>query len=490
MNSSFKWFRGLPSLAGRIGSGVEGLDEVIGGGFPKGSLILLAGEPGAGKTVFSMRFLVEGALQGEPGVYAGFAEAKDALIENLSGHLGVDLAGLEAEGRLRILDFTAMREEGVPALVGSILGEVEAMKAGRLVVDSFTALAQALEKPIDARIVLQTVLGRIVRGMNVTTVIVEEAPLGGERVGLGVEEFVADGLIRLRSTYLEGHLLRELEVAKLRGVRIHERRMVFTLEGGFKAFPPFKSKPVGEPRRFQPIPDPPGKYSTGSKDLDEMLGGGLSKGDTVLLEIIEKVSMPEYHLIVVPMILNFMVQGRAVMLIPTVGVDAETARRIGLSYGLTDDEINRLLRVCEARGPGGEACSKPYVATFDAKDPWEDYSKYLEIEEELMQVTSQPVMHVAGADTLASFYGESTCGKILGRDAIWIREHGSLGILLLKPGYPKLPVRLASTATVHLKLLREHGCLLLYGVKPRTGLYGVEMDVSKGYPQPKLTPIL
>jgi hypothetical protein len=60
----------------------------------------------------------------------------------------------------------------------------------------------------------------------------------------------------------------------------------------------------------------------------------------------------------------------------------------------------------------------------------------------------------------------------------------------LKPGYPKLAVRLASTATVHLKLLREHGCLLLYGVKPRTGLYGVEMDVSKGYPQPKLTPIL
>jgi circadian clock protein KaiC len=114
MDSSFKWFRGLPGLAGRIGSGVEGLDEVIGGGFPKGSLILLAGEPGTGKTIFSMRFLVEGALQGEPGVYAGFAEAKDALIENLSGHLGVDLAGLEAEGRLRILDFTAMREEGSP----------------------------------------------------------------------------------------------------------------------------------------------------------------------------------------------------------------------------------------------------------------------------------------------------------------------------------------------------------------------------------------
>ncbi|MEM2863973.1 MAG: ATPase domain-containing protein, partial [Candidatus Bathyarchaeia archaeon] len=76
-------------MAGRVRSGFEGLDGVLEGGFPRGSLILLAGEPGTGKTVFSMGFLVRGAELGEPGVYAGFAEPRDTLIENLSRHLGV-----------------------------------------------------------------------------------------------------------------------------------------------------------------------------------------------------------------------------------------------------------------------------------------------------------------------------------------------------------------------------------------------------------------
>ena len=73
----------------RVKSGVEGLDEVIEGGFPKGSLILLAGEPGVGKTVFSMQFLVKGVKLSEPGIYVSFAEAKNTLIENFSRHLGL-----------------------------------------------------------------------------------------------------------------------------------------------------------------------------------------------------------------------------------------------------------------------------------------------------------------------------------------------------------------------------------------------------------------
>ncbi|HID17673.1 TPA: ATPase, partial [Candidatus Bathyarchaeota archaeon] len=130
-------------LAFRVKTGVDGLDEVIEGGFLEGSLILLAGEPGVGKTVFSIQFLVKGVELGEPGVYAGFAEAKDALLENFSRHLGVDLAGLSKD-KLKILDYTAMRNsEGASAILEAILDEVKALKAERLVIDSFSALAQA-----------------------------------------------------------------------------------------------------------------------------------------------------------------------------------------------------------------------------------------------------------------------------------------------------------------------------------------------------------
>ncbi|MBS7650902.1 MAG: ATPase domain-containing protein [Candidatus Bathyarchaeia archaeon] len=66
-----------------ISSGDEGLDEVTGGGFPRGSLILLAGNPGTGKTVFSTQFLVKGAESDEPGVYVSFAEDKSLLVKNI-----------------------------------------------------------------------------------------------------------------------------------------------------------------------------------------------------------------------------------------------------------------------------------------------------------------------------------------------------------------------------------------------------------------------
>ncbi|MEM2474104.1 MAG: ATPase domain-containing protein, partial [Candidatus Bathyarchaeia archaeon] len=272
----------------RIKTGIDGLNEVIEGGFPKGSLILLAGEPGTGKTVFSIQFLTKGCELGEPGVYASFAEAKDTLINNSFRHLGVDLAKFEAEGKLKVLDFTAMREEAVSTILEMILREVEALKAERLVIDSFSAIAQAFKEPIEVRIIVNTVLDRIARGMGCTTVMVEEIPISESKIGLGMEEFVADGVLKLRAGELDGRLLRDLEILKLRGTRLDERKLIFTLEKGFKAFPPFKPKPIEKPRRFQPTPDLPNKYSTGSKDLDKVLDGGFNKGETVLLEIGER----------------------------------------------------------------------------------------------------------------------------------------------------------------------------------------------------------
>jgi len=79
-------------LSNRVKTGVEELDNVIEKGFPKGSLILLAGEPGTGKTVFSIQFLVKGVELNESVIYVSFAEARDTLIENFSRHLNVDLA--------------------------------------------------------------------------------------------------------------------------------------------------------------------------------------------------------------------------------------------------------------------------------------------------------------------------------------------------------------------------------------------------------------
>ena len=198
-----------------------------------------------------------------------------------------------------------MKEEGASAILEAILGEVKAFNAERLVIDSFSAMAQAYKEPIDVRIIVHTVLSRIVREMNCTTLMIEEVPVGGAEIGLGMEEFVADGVLRLRAGELDERLFRDLEIIKLRGARLKERKLTFTLEKGFKAFPPFKLKPVEKPSRFKLIPDKPDKYSTGVEDLDDMLEGGMPKGSVVLLELDEKVSTLMYHLLVAPMAANF-----------------------------------------------------------------------------------------------------------------------------------------------------------------------------------------
>jgi KaiC/GvpD/RAD55 family RecA-like ATPase len=478
------------SLIDRVRIGIDGLDEAIGGGFPRGGLILLGGCPGTGKTVFSTQFLVEGARSGEPGIYVSFTEPKDTLIENLSAHLRVDLRRLESEGLIKILDYTTMKEEAVSNVLEGVLNEAQSLTAKRLVIDSYSALAQAFERTHDARNALSIIFGRIVRQMGCTTVMVVEAPTGADRIGLGVEEFVADGLLVFRSTELDERHLRELELVKLRGTRLGERKLAYTLERGFKAFPSFKPKAITERRRFQAVSDGPGSFSLGCKDLDEALGGGLARGSTLLLEVDEKVSTLEYHLFVAPITANFAVQGRGAVFVPSSGVDPEMLRHTYIDlYGGTEEEFYRYGRIVLARG-FRQTLHFPNIVTVEGENWREDFGKVMKVMDELEAETGQPRLTVIGTDTMLTYYGERGCEEILNVAANEARRAASAIVAIVKAGRRDLAVRLSPIADVYIRLLREHGCLLMYGVKPRTGLYAVEMDVSKGYPLPKLTPIV
>ena len=473
----------------RIPTGIDGLDKIIEGGLPRDSLILLAGNPGAGKTVFSAQYLAKGAELNEPGVYASFAEGKEAFMKNLSRHLGVDFKRLEVDGKFKFLDFTAMKEEGISAILEAILSEVQALKARRLVIDSFSAMAQAFKEPIEVRIVINVVLGKIVRQMDCTTVMVEEVPIGKSKIGFGMEEFVADGVVTLRAGELEGRLLRDLELVKLRGTELKERRLVFTLKGGFKAFPPFTPRPIEKPKRFQPISDPPDKYSTGSRDLDEALGGGVSRGSTILLEVDEKISTLEYHLFVALMATNLALQGRGVVIVPSSGVDPGMMHKYIDVYGGTEEEFSRYVRIIMAKSLTPPK-DRPNVIVVKGEDWREDLDKAVKMSEELTAETGQPNLSIVGTDTLITLYGEERCEEILNLSATEARRVGAAVIAIVKAGRRELAIKFSPIADVYLRLAREHGCLLLYGIKPRTGLYAVEMDVSKGYPLPKLTPIV
>ncbi len=207
----------------RVATGIQGFDELVENGFPSESVILLAGNPGAGKTTYAAQFLYEGATKlGERGVYVCFAETKRAFIRNMMS-LGWDFERLEIEGRIAILDLSTTKEPGIQSNLDAILDKVSSMRAKRLVIDSFTAMSMAMREPIDIRYLLH-LLYKFLQRIGCTTIVVSDTPWGSERIGSGVEEFIADGIILMQTYFDDGNnLKRRMRILKMRSTN-HSKR--------------------------------------------------------------------------------------------------------------------------------------------------------------------------------------------------------------------------------------------------------------------------
>ncbi|MDH5483300.1 MAG: AAA family ATPase [Candidatus Bathyarchaeota archaeon] len=200
----------------RVSTGIDGLDDLIEGGFPRGSLILLAGSPGSGKTIASAQYLYHGATKlKEKGIYVSFAERRETFFQNME-RFGFDFEILESKGNFQFLDMMTCSEETIGSVINMILGEVSAMHAKRLVIDSFSAMAQAFKKKIDARIIVH-LLEKMMRQTDCTTLMLVEIPTGTAAIGMGIEEFVADGIILFETVEEKIGIRKRAIIRKMRG---------------------------------------------------------------------------------------------------------------------------------------------------------------------------------------------------------------------------------------------------------------------------------
>lgn len=202
----------------RVGTGVPGLDEMLEGGFPAGSLITLAGRPGTGKTIFGSQFLYYGAKErGEPGMYVSMLEGHRAYLRNMI-RLGLDITPFEEKGLFRFLEMPTLTAEGMPAIWEEIVRNIDEHGIVRLVIDSFTAMTQAFESLGDLRVFTHMLLGKIVGGAGVTTLMITETPQPDGSPGAGMQEFIADGVIHFSLVPVTGEArVRYLEITKMRG---------------------------------------------------------------------------------------------------------------------------------------------------------------------------------------------------------------------------------------------------------------------------------
>jgi KaiC/GvpD/RAD55 family RecA-like ATPase len=214
----------------RVKTGVEGLDMLVEGGFPRGDTILLAGNTGSGKTILSTQFICEGATKhGENGVLVTFEEDAKTLKRNML-RFGYDLEKLESKGLIRVLDLEAIKGAGLSANIEFILNALREIDAKRLVIDSLTAFLSACQEKFEYR-TLMHLFYKILKKLGCTTVMTCSVPTGLETLGLGIEEFIADSVITLESIIHDGELKTRFLIRKMRGTD-HSKKYHEVIIGG------------------------------------------------------------------------------------------------------------------------------------------------------------------------------------------------------------------------------------------------------------------
>ncbi len=271
-----------PQTLPKAPSGVAGLDELTGGGLPKGRPTLVCGGPGCGKTMLATGFLVHGAVhQNEPGVFMSFDESAEDLRVN-SGSLGYDLADLEERNLLAIdyvhLDRNDVEESGEFDLEGLFIRiDLAARKVGakRVVLDTVDTIFSGL--PNEA--ILRSELRRLFRWLKdrgLSTVITAER---GKNAFTrhGIEEYVSDCVILLDHRVHGEVSTRRLRVVKYRGSTHGTNEYPFIIGTGGISVLPVTSLGLLHEVFEERIP-------SGVPGLDTLLEGkGYYKGSSILV---------------------------------------------------------------------------------------------------------------------------------------------------------------------------------------------------------------
>jgi circadian clock protein KaiC len=224
-------------------SGIQGFDEITGGGLPTGRPTLVCGGAGCGKTLFGMEFLVRGATQfNEPGIFMSFEETIEELTKNVAS-LGFDLEDLVKNKKIALdyvrVERSEIEETGEYDLEGLFIRlayAIDSIGAKRVVLDTIESLFAGLPNQLILRAELRR-LFHWLKEKGVTAIITGER--GDETfTRQGLEEYVSDCVIMLDHRVTEQTSTRRLRVVKYRGSTHGTNEYPFLIdENGFSVLP-------------------------------------------------------------------------------------------------------------------------------------------------------------------------------------------------------------------------------------------------------------
>ena len=226
----------------RTPTGIPGLDSLVEGGFPKGRSVLVTGEPGTGKTIFSLQFLAEGLSRGEKGIYVAADEPPFDIVEQAAS-MGWDLEKHIENKELAILNagtyLTSLpgsgkdRQIDIHKAIQDLATFVNRLDAKRLVLDPagpFVMIRDSATRIQDQTRLLMKLLRTSMQTTNVLTSYA--VPRTGERSMHGIEEYLVAGAIVLEMIWTGQGFVRSLVIEKMRCTNVKPAEYHFDIVKG------------------------------------------------------------------------------------------------------------------------------------------------------------------------------------------------------------------------------------------------------------------
>ena len=447
-----------------------------------GFSLLLKGEPGTGKTMLAFEILDE--FGGDNAVYLSTRVSLPALY--------TQFPWLEERAGFSAIDATKLylSSKGFPGLrsfsdtLYTKLAEAE--KPATLVIDSREAIISGGGKE-EKREVLEGALTDLVR--NYATQYKMNLILISETSGTTPLDYIVDGIVDMARIDIDYRRGRQLILKKLRGTRIDQHKYGYTLDGGrFRHFGPFERRKIEKARKVEIVPNTAQYLSTGCVGIDTILGGGMSKGSTNIMEYGDDLSLLGYHSIVAHSIINSIQQGVHIVKIPSSGWDERRLRR-GILPFVEEEDYTKYLTVFEIRKEKKEVRENVEVLKGESMD--EDFP----IVADFISSLEPPVVVIIGTETLEYQYRLKVSGNLERMAELfsyWVmemREAGNVGVFGMPAG-GVLGEELGHMATNRFNLTVLDRSVILYCNRPDTKLHCLENIITEENIKLKTTPFL
>ncbi|MFH1317085.1 MAG: ATPase domain-containing protein [Candidatus Woesearchaeota archaeon] len=201
----------------RVKTYIKGMDEILGGGFNKGTVALIAGGAGSGKSVLAMEFVYNGIIKDkQPGAFISFEEEKSNVYAWMK-EFGWDLADLEKKKKFVFLEYTPEKVKKLLDEGGGLISTaLEKIKVKRIAIDSITSFTLLFKDELQRREALVD-LFKLLRRWNATTVVTGEFESNIEEHISNALEFEVDNIVLLYHPRKKDQRERSIEILKSRG---------------------------------------------------------------------------------------------------------------------------------------------------------------------------------------------------------------------------------------------------------------------------------